>query len=94
MQKNTGRRDDCHDSLLFPPERGEHGVPFELRKEKIVSSRLLVRIYVGPMASIGVDADLCEPVHGRGGELTGTGDDSRNVATGPDRYRGFLAVIR
>jgi hypothetical protein len=32
-----------------------------------------VRIYVGPMASIGVDADLCEPVHGRGGELTGTG---------------------
>jgi len=22
-EKNTGRRDDCHDGLLFPPERDE-----------------------------------------------------------------------
>ena len=31
-KKGTGRRDDRHGGLLFPPERGEHGLPFELRK--------------------------------------------------------------
>jgi hypothetical protein len=30
--KDTGRRDDSHDDLLFPPERGEHGSRCELRK--------------------------------------------------------------
>jgi hypothetical protein len=32
--KNTGRHDDCHGGLLFPPERGELGLHFELRKWK------------------------------------------------------------
>ena len=32
--KHTGRRDDCHGGLLFPPERDEHGLAFQLRKEK------------------------------------------------------------
>jgi hypothetical protein len=36
--KNADRRDDCHGGLLFPPERGEHGLPFELRKRKILST--------------------------------------------------------
>jgi hypothetical protein len=27
--KDTGRRDECHGGLLFPPERGEHGPAFE-----------------------------------------------------------------
>jgi hypothetical protein len=30
--EDTGRRDDCHGDLLFPPERGEHGSRCELRK--------------------------------------------------------------
>ena len=30
--KNTDRRDDCRGGLLFPPERGEDGVLFQLRK--------------------------------------------------------------
>jgi hypothetical protein len=34
-QKDTGRRDDCYGGLLFPPERGEHGLRFELRKGKL-----------------------------------------------------------
>ena len=36
--KDADRRDDCHGGLLFPPERGEHGLPFELRKRKILST--------------------------------------------------------
>ena len=32
--KDTGRRDDSHGGLLFPPERGEHGLAFELCKGK------------------------------------------------------------
>jgi hypothetical protein len=32
--EDTGRRDDCHGGLLFPPERGEHGLALQLRKEK------------------------------------------------------------
>ena len=33
-KRYTGRRNDCHGGLLFPPERGEDGPHFELRKEK------------------------------------------------------------
>ena len=36
--EDTGRRDDCHGGLLFPPERGEHGLHFELRKRKTLST--------------------------------------------------------
>ena len=36
-QKNTGRRDECRDGLLFPPERGEYGRSLFQRKGKIVS---------------------------------------------------------
>ena len=35
--KNTGRRDECRDGLLFPPERGEYGRSLFQRKGKIVS---------------------------------------------------------
>ena len=38
LQKDTGRRDDCHGGLLFPPERGEHGLAFQLCKQKPLSS--------------------------------------------------------
>ena len=34
IQKDTGRRDDRHGGLLFPPERDEHGLAFRLCKEK------------------------------------------------------------
>ena len=43
--KYTGRRDDRHGGLLFPPERGEHGLAFRLRKEKslILTPNVIVR---------------------------------------------------
>jgi len=30
--KNTGRRNECHDGLLFPPERGQCDMPGTMRK--------------------------------------------------------------
>jgi len=34
VKKDTGRRDDCHDGLLFPPERIQHRLSLDKRKEK------------------------------------------------------------
>jgi len=34
-KKSAGRRDECHDGLLFPPERRQHPRSREGRKKKV-----------------------------------------------------------
>jgi hypothetical protein len=38
-ESDTGRRDDCRDGLLFPPERGEDALGAELRKKFLRNAR-------------------------------------------------------
>ena len=53
--KNTGRRDDCHGGLLFPPERGEHGPPFPLAQVEAVSGLPDIRLNASDETGAGLD---------------------------------------